>query len=53
LDGHDLIALGATSGPMVGQLAQEMYIAQLEGQLKNKQAAEQWCRNWLEKHKSF
>ncbi|MHC4989023.1 MAG: CCA tRNA nucleotidyltransferase, partial [Planctomycetota bacterium] len=33
LDGHDLIALGATSGPMVGQLAQEMYIAQLEGQL--------------------
>ncbi|MDH4201753.1 MAG: CCA tRNA nucleotidyltransferase [Phycisphaerae bacterium] len=52
LNGHELIALGAAAGPMVGQLAQEMYIAQLEGQLKNKQAAEQWCQNWLEKHKS-
>ena len=51
LDGHELIALGAVPGPMVGQLAQEMYIAQLEGQLKTKSKAEQWCQNWLEKHK--
>lgn len=53
LDGHELIALGATPGPMVGQLAQEMYIAQLEGRLKTPKQAEQWCQNWLEKHKPF
>jgi len=52
LDGHELIALGAAPGPMVGQLAQEMYIAQLEGRLKTPKQAEQWCQNWLEKHKS-
>jgi poly(A) polymerase len=52
LDGHELIALGAVPGPMVGQLAQEMYIAQLEGQIQIKPQAEQWCRSWLEKHES-
>ncbi len=50
LNGHELIALGATPGPMVGQLAQEMYIAQLEGQIKTKHHAEKWCHIWLEKH---
>ena len=53
LNGHELIALGAASGPMVGQRVQEMYIAQLEGQLKTKQQAEHWCRHWVEKHKSI
>ena len=52
LDGHELITLGATPGPMVGQIAQEMYIAQLEGQLQTKSKAKQWCQSWLEKHKS-
>lgn len=52
LNGHELMALGATPGPMVGQLAQEMYIAQLEGQLKSKQDTEQWCQDWLVRHKS-
>jgi poly(A) polymerase len=52
LDGHELIALGALPGPMVGQLAQEMYIAQLEGLLQTQSKAEHWCRSWLDRHKS-
>jgi len=51
LNGHDLMSLGATPGPMVGQLGQEMYIAQLESQLKTRQQAEIWCFAWLENHK--
>ncbi|MCI0499054.1 MAG: CCA tRNA nucleotidyltransferase [Planctomycetales bacterium] len=50
LDGHELIALGAVPGPRVGQLAQEMYIAQLEGQIRTRQQARTWCLNWLGKH---
>ncbi|MGB2807407.1 MAG: CCA tRNA nucleotidyltransferase, partial [Sedimentisphaerales bacterium] len=34
LNGHDLIRLGAVPGPGLGQLAQELYIAQLEGKLQ-------------------
>ena len=52
LDGHELIALGATPGPMVGQIAQELYIIQLEEKLHTKQQAQNWCRQWLAKHKS-
>ena len=52
LNGHDLMKLGATPGPMVGQLSQEMYIAQLEGQLKTTTQAERWCQDWLKQHKS-
>ena len=52
LNGHELMSLGATSGPMVGQLSQEMYIAQLEGHLKTKPQAERWCQDWLKQHKS-
>jgi poly(A) polymerase len=52
LNGHELMSLGATPGPMVGQLGQEMYIAQLEGQLKSKPQAEEWCQEWLGRHKS-
>jgi poly(A) polymerase len=50
LDGHDLIRLGAIAGPTLGQLAQELYIAQLEGTLQTPKQAEQWARQWLEKH---
>ncbi len=52
LNGHELMSLGAAPGPMVGQLGQEMYIAQLENQLKTKQQAEIWCQNWLTQHKN-
>ncbi len=50
LDGHDLIRLGAVPGPGLGQLAEEMYIAQLEGTLQTKEQAEHWAKKWLQKH---
>jgi tRNA nucleotidyltransferase/poly(A) polymerase len=53
LTGHDLIRLGAVPGPVLGQLAEEMYIAQLEGQLQTAQQAEDWVMKWLQKHKTF
>ncbi len=51
LNGHDLIRLGATPGPALGQLAEEMYITQLEGNLKTKVQAKQWVQKWLQKHR--
>lgn len=51
LNGYTLIRLGAAQGPELGQLAEEMYIAQLEGKLQEKEQAEQWVQNWLKKHK--
>jgi len=51
LDGHSLIRLGAVPGPGLGQLAEEMYIAQLEGKLQTAKQAEQWVQKWLQKHR--
>lgn len=53
LDGHELITLGATPGPGLGQLAEEMYIAQLQGQLQTTQQAKQWVQKWLQKHRDI
>jgi tRNA nucleotidyltransferase/poly(A) polymerase len=53
LSGHDLIRLGAVPGPVLGQLAEEMYIAQLEGNLQTAAEAKQWVQNWLQKRKAF
>ena len=53
LDGHALIRLGAVPGPGLGQLAEEMYIAQLEGRLQRKEQAKQWVQKWLQKHKTI
>ncbi len=53
LNGHDLIRLGAEPGPMVGQLAQEMYIAQLEVDIRTAEEAENWARKWLRKHREI
>jgi len=53
LNGDELIELGAVPGPTLGQLAQEMYIAQLEGHLETKKHAHQWVRNWLEKRRTI
>ena len=52
LNGHELIALGAVPGPMVGRLAKELYIAQLEDQVKTSAQAKKWVLEWLDKHKS-
>jgi len=51
LNGHDLIRLGAVPGPVLGQLAEEMYIAQLEGKLQSVEQAEQWVKKWLQKRR--
>jgi tRNA nucleotidyltransferase/poly(A) polymerase len=53
LNGHDLIRLGAVPGPALGQLSQELYIAQLEGKLLKSQQAEQWVQKWLQKHREI
>jgi len=47
---HDLIRLGATPGPTLGQLSEELYIAQLEGTLQTPAQAKQWARHWLQRH---
>ena len=51
LSGHDLIRLGAVPGPALGQLAEEMYIAQLEGKLQTLAQARKWAQKWLKKHR--
>lgn len=51
LDGYELIRLGAVPGPTLGQLAEEMYIAQLEENLQKKEQAKKWVQKWLQKHK--
>jgi poly(A) polymerase len=53
LNGSELMRLGIASGPTLGQLAQEMYIAQLEGILQEKEQAEQWVKKWLQRHKEI
>ena len=50
LDGHALIHLGATSGPVVGQLIEELYLAQLENEVTTKEQARAWARDWLGRH---
>lgn len=50
LDGHQLIALGAVPGPMVGRLARELYIAQLSEEIQTPLQARRWVQQWLENH---
>ena len=50
LNGHDLIRLGAVPGPALGQLAEEMYIAQLEGTLHTLHQAKEWAHRWIQRH---
>ncbi|MGE5295124.1 MAG: CCA tRNA nucleotidyltransferase [Solirubrobacterales bacterium] len=51
LNGHDLMRLGAVPGPSLGQLAEELYTAQLEGDVMTKEQAEEWVRQWLSQHR--
>jgi hypothetical protein len=50
LNGHDLMHLGAVPGPILGQLAEELYVAQLEGHVQTREHAEQWAQHWLRQH---
>ncbi len=52
LNGHDLMRLGAAPGPALGQLAEELYVAQLEGDVTTREQAEQWVQAWLQRHRS-
>jgi poly(A) polymerase len=52
LDGHDLMRLGDIRGPALGQLVEELYVAQLEGQIRTREQAQQWARDWLAHHRS-
>ena len=51
LNGRDLIRLGVVPGPTLGQLAEEMYIAQLEGKLQTVKQAKEWVKKWLQKRR--
>jgi poly(A) polymerase len=51
LNGHDLMRLGAVPGPALGQLAEELYVAQLEGDVQTKEQAQQWASAWLQQHR--
>jgi poly(A) polymerase len=53
LDGHELIALGVQPGPMVGLVAEEMYIAQLGEELRTPDQAWRWVTQWLRKHEQL
>lgn len=50
LNGHELLALGVQPGPQVGQVAQEMYVAQLDEQIRTPEEARRWVRQWLARH---
>jgi poly(A) polymerase len=52
LNGYDLMHLGAVPGPALGQLAEELYVAQLEGEVQTQDQAEHWARAWLQRHRS-
>jgi hypothetical protein len=51
LNGHDLMRLGAIPGPILGQLAEELYVAQLEGHVQTPEQAQQWAQHWIEQHR--
>jgi poly(A) polymerase len=52
LNGHELMALGAKAGPLVGQIGKELYIEQLSESIATKEDAKRWVENWIKKHKS-
>jgi poly(A) polymerase len=45
LDGHELIKMGFTPGPIFGKIHREMVDMQMDGKLKNKSQAKKWVRN--------
>jgi tRNA nucleotidyltransferase (CCA-adding enzyme) len=47
MDGQKAQALGIRPGPKMGKLLKEVYDLQLEGQIKNPKAAEEWLKKTL------
>ncbi|NLH17963.1 MAG: CCA tRNA nucleotidyltransferase [Phycisphaerae bacterium] len=50
LNGHEILALGATPGPMVGRIAEDLYVAQLSDQIQTPLQARRFVQNWLSRH---
>jgi len=50
LNGRDLQELGLVEGPGLGELAKQLYIAQLEEEITTKQQAKDWVTSWLKKN---
>jgi poly(A) polymerase len=50
LNGHDILALGAAPGPMVGRIAEDLYVAQLSDLIHTPHQARQFVQDWLERH---
>lgn len=53
LDGHELMQLGCPAGPLLGLLAEELYLAQLENHVTTKPQARHWAEEWLRGHRSL
>ena len=49
LDGHAIIKLGVRPGPEMGELLEQLYLAQLEGLISSKRQAEDWIRGKIGK----
>ncbi|MBW8034672.1 MAG: CCA tRNA nucleotidyltransferase [Planctomycetes bacterium] len=47
LDGNEIMEMGVKAGPGLGTICHQMYLAQLDGDIANKQEARQWVRDWL------
>jgi poly(A) polymerase len=52
LNGHDILALGAAPGPMVGRIAEDLYVAQLSDRIHTPHQARQFVQDWLATHNS-
>ncbi len=50
LDGHEILSLGATPGPMVGRIAEDLYAAQLSEEVHTPQQARRFVQDWLNHH---
>jgi len=47
LDGNEIMEMGVKAGPGLGVICRAMYMAQLDGDIADKEAARQWVRDWL------
>jgi len=45
LDGREIMALGVKPGPAMGKIVEEIYLAQLEGKITDKDQARQWLHD--------
>lgn len=47
LDGHQIMALGATPGPMVGEVSRDLYTAQLNEKIHTAAQAKEFVLRWI------